>query len=589
MRRSKLLFSSILATVLGMGVIGGVLTTKNTKEVKQVEAATVSKDRIVLELEDQCWSTNDGRNATLHIWNISVDDSMEYDTTDLKSEFDAASAINDFETGHTGRSLNNDGSIDTGFTWDHQDGNNRYYVVNLPWYITGFTFKVKCGDAWSKYERTVTKRGSHMLYQYGSWNDFTTDITQDASGKSHSYNVTNYAITAASSGGVSSDGHTAQVKGNGGSYTTSGNYFPRQKISLKATAGTYSAFDHWSSGDDTSSATTFDYVGTAAKTYTATFSDTRSKFTVVFKDEDGTTLETKTNVYQGSSVSPTSTPTKADEGGKQFAFSKWVSSTGVDMTSSLANVQSDLTVYASYTITYKTGRYIAGNFPAGTEDDWKVSGGIYMTGTSNPGEYLGTVTLAFGDHFKSAYYNGTSLESYYGYSYVTANCGAYHYFTNNYQDNIVCYARGTYRMYFTDYDYGDSKKISLELVGSLNAEHLAALLMSFNVSEGYCGDNDRFPAMKTIFIGLTSAEQTTFKGYVSSETSQFKNAYDRYVAWASALGENPWAAGKLSVRFSVISGINPENTSTALIVIIASTVTILSVGGYFLLRRKKQK
>ena len=40
MRRSKLLFSSILATVLGMGVIGGVLTTKNTesKPVEKVEA-----------------------------------------------------------------------------------------------------------------------------------------------------------------------------------------------------------------------------------------------------------------------------------------------------------------------------------------------------------------------------------------------------------------------------------------------------------------------------------------------------------------------------------------------------------------------
>ena len=112
-----------------MGVLGGVIATKNTnsKPAEKVEAAIVSKDRIVLELEDQCWSTDSNRNATLHIWNISVDASMDYDTTDLKSEFEAASAINDFETGHTGKSLNDDGSIDTGFTWNHNDGNRRVY------------------------------------------------------------------------------------------------------------------------------------------------------------------------------------------------------------------------------------------------------------------------------------------------------------------------------------------------------------------------------------------------------------------------------------------------------------------------------
>ena len=38
MRRSKLLFSSILATVLGMGVIGGVVATRNSNIVEKVEA-----------------------------------------------------------------------------------------------------------------------------------------------------------------------------------------------------------------------------------------------------------------------------------------------------------------------------------------------------------------------------------------------------------------------------------------------------------------------------------------------------------------------------------------------------------------------
>ena len=587
MRRTKILFSSILATVLGMGVIGGVLTTKNTKSkpVEKVVAATVSKTRIVLELEDQCWSTSDSRDPIVHLWSISIDSTMEYDTDNLKNEMVSAGVVNDLEAGGAGvKQINDDGSIDTGMTWIKQENNKRYWSVNLPWYITGFTFKLHCGSYWSQFERTVTKRGSHMLYNYGSWDKWTTDLAQDTSSISNSYDVTNYTITAASSGGVSGDGHNAQVKGNGGSYTTSGNYFPRQKISLKATAGTYSAFDHWSSGNDTSSATTYDYVGTADKTYTATFSDTRQKFTVIFKDEDGTTLETKTNVYQGSSVSPTSIPTKPDEGGKQYTFSKWVSSTGVDMTSSLANVQSDLTVYASYTSSYKSGRYAVGNFGSCS---WGVDGAAYLPNTGT--QYEGQITVEFGDSFKIALYDGSALSSYFGYSWILESCGAYHYFSGDGDSDIEVYARGTYNIYFRDVEYAEGKKISIELASELNAEHLAAKLMSLGEWEGHCGDNDRFPAMKAIFLGLSSSEKTTFQGYASSGEAQFKNAYDRYTAWARALGENPWAEGKLSAAIRMFGSLSSEASNNLMIIVIISSVTVLSIGGYFFLRRKKEK
>ncbi|GEM_PF-4969355 len=579
--KRKLFLTTAFAALLGVGAFAGVASTKEASKVSVVEAASVSKTRIVLELEDQCWSTSDGRNPTLRIWDISVDASMEY-SSDVSAELNAASAINDFEAGATKRVINDDGSIDTGLTWIKEENSKRYWKVQLPWYITGFTFKLYCGSYWAGGENTVTKHGSHMLYNYGSWNSWNTSLVQDTSSLSNTYNVTNYTITAASSGGVSGDGHTAQVKGNGGSYATSGNYFPRQKISLKATAGTYSSFDHWSSGKSTSSATTYDYVGTAAKTYTATFADTRSKFTVTFKDEDGTTLETKSNVYQGSSVSPTSTPTKPDEGGKQYTFDKWRDAQGNDKTSALANVQSDLTVFASYTTSYKSGRYVVGKFG---DCDWGVEGAAWLPSTGS--QYEGQVQLEFGDVFKIAYYDGSDLSSYFGYSWILESCGAYHYFSGDGDSDITCYARGTYNIYFTDSEYASGKKISIELQGSLNAEHLAAKLMGMGENPGHCGDNDRFPAMKAVYLGLSSAEQTTFQGYVSSETAQFKNAYDRYTAWARALGENPWAEGKVSSAIALF-GEASKTTGTVIIVIAISAVSLAAIGGYFLFRKKKE-
>lgn len=270
MKRSKILFLSLFASFLAIAAFSGVLAAKNTQHVEKAEAASVSKSRIVVELEDQCWSTSDGRNPTLHIWDISVDSSMEYGD-DVSSELKSSSAINDFEAGATKRAINSDGSIDTGFTWIEEKNSKRYWKVQLPWYVTGFTFKIYCGSYWATDENTVTKRGSHMVYNYGSWNSWTTSLVQDASSQTNTYSVTNYTITAAKTGGQSGDGHNAQVKGNGGSYATSGNYFPRQKISLKATSGSISTFNHWSSGHDVNSAETYDYVGTANKTYTATF------------------------------------------------------------------------------------------------------------------------------------------------------------------------------------------------------------------------------------------------------------------------------------------------------------------------------
>ena len=56
MRRSKLLFSSILATVLGMGVIGGVAVTRNTNNVRKVEAESWVHNPTVYFVPSNNWA-----------------------------------------------------------------------------------------------------------------------------------------------------------------------------------------------------------------------------------------------------------------------------------------------------------------------------------------------------------------------------------------------------------------------------------------------------------------------------------------------------------------------------------------------------
>ena len=592
MKKARLLQLFSIITLAAAGVFG-VVSNKSSKKVETVEAAVVSKSRIVLELEDQCWATNDSRDPILHMWNISVDSTMEYDTSNLKNEMDAAGCIYDFEVGGANvRQLNSDGSIDTGLSWIKQENNKRYWSVYLPWYITGFTFKMHCGSYWASNELTVTKRGSHMVYIYGSWDNWSNSLAQDTSSKSNTYNVTNYAITTATSGGAPSSTNTAQVKGNGGSYVTSGNYFPRQKISLKATAGTYSAFDHWDYGNNTSSATTYDYVGHAAKTYTAHFSDTRSTFTVVFKDCDGTTLETKTNQFQGSSVSISTTPTRADEGSKVFTFNHWEDSNGNDKTSALADLQSNLTVYAVYSVSYKAGFYVYGDF--GVSPTWAVETAFLLTEFSEQSyawSAKATIYIPYGSVFKLRYYN---TAWYNDQEFDTRNLqndspAKYCYDCSRADWALQCYASGTYTIILHNFD-GQNKTFYINFENeSRTAEQLAAYLMSFgaNPQSGTCGDG-RFANAKNMFLNqLSSSEKNIFQGYHSDGNMQFRNAYNRYVAWAAALGENPWSSGSAN-NAAFLLRLNQEKSNSVAILIIISLISITSVGGYFFYKKRKE-
>lgn len=242
----------------------------------------------------------------------------------------------------------------------------------------------------------------------------------------------------------------------------------------------------------------------------------------------------------------------------------------------------ELNLYAQWNRVYSAGRYAVGDFDG---CNWGIEGAVELPNTGS--QYEGQITLSFGDEFKIYYYNGSSLSSDFGYSSVLESCGAYHYFSSGTNGNIKCYARGTYNLYFTDSEYATGKKISIELSGSKNAEHLAALLMGADTSSGTCRDNDKFPAMRSIYLNeLSDGEKTVFQGYASSSEDQFKNAYLRYTAWAKALGENPWANAKAN-QLTTLIGITSESASTTIIIVVVAVVSVAAVGGYFLFKKKK--
>ena len=248
-----------------------------------------------------------------------------------------------------------------------------------------------------------------------------------------------------------------------------------------------------------------------------------------------------------------------------------------------------VTLYAQWS-DYKKGRYIVGDFGSCS---WGIEGAVLMTynGTNQEWSITG-VTLNSGDSFKIAYYNGISFDgsSFVGYQTIITSCGGLFCFghTGEGDVNIECIAGGQYSFYYRDSGW-DDKHISIEITGeSRTAEQLAAKLMSFSESAGTCGNNDRFPAMKSMYLTkLSAGEKSKFQGFASSKVTLFKNGYDRYIAWAAALGQKPWEEGAVHEAFTPLSINDGGDGTTVALVVVMSVVSITAIGGFFFMKKKK--
>lgn len=274
--------------------------------------------------------------------------------------------------------------------------------------------------------------------------------------------------------------------------------------------------------------------------------------------------------------------TKADGTGTAYSNSALVTANTMSTASSTT-----LDLYAQWRPTYTDGEYVIGKFGS---CDWDIADAVLMdtNKSKDPWEFTKTVTFAYGDAFKLAYWtdSSSSLADYLGYSELIPTCGAFKYFGNDTADgNIVCYARGTYDIYSQKDSYGDGYSISIELNSecALNAEHLAAKLMGAGNTPGQC--EALFSDMKEIFLGLSPTEQVAFIAYENSEEDQFKDAYLRYVAWAAHLHQKPWEEGEIAPSQYVVSSTDSNN-----LIVIVSIVSLISAStlvGLIVIKRRR--
>ena len=204
---------------------------------------------------------------------------------------------------------------------------------------------------------------------------------------------------------------------------------------------------------------------TGDKTYTAQFSDSVNSYTIIWKNWDGSVLETDANVAYGSTPSyDGTTPTRANADGFSYTFSGW--------SPSLSVVRNDATYTAAYsqikigvnlTITYslynpKTNRLIETYTNEPTE-----MGNVSVSGTYDFNTYVDLFADPNeGYTFDGWYYEGLILSSDHNYKYmmwdqdITLEARfkyttySLHIFANHNENGLIMIKFGHYNTYVSE-------------------------------------------------------------------------------------------------------------------------------------------
>lgn len=274
---------------------------------------------------------------------------------------------------------------------------------------------------------------------------------------------------------------------------------------------------------------------------------------------------------------------------EDYVFDGWydAASGGNKVTSIARGTSGNITLYAHYRWNGAAARYIIGSFG---ESNWSPENGVIMIYDESKQEWSAQITLEEGDQFKVPYWNGSELiwdSNVDSYNALSPNAAAGYCFgdSGNPDHNFVCKASGTYTIYLSDVDYQGGGRMSVALNSEVTAEVLAAKINSFSATEGTCGNADRFPTVKAMFLELSSDEQEEFKSWANSTDPDKAAAYARYVAWATALGRSAWEedAPASARQFSN----STTNNSAMIIVITASLLATISFAAFIRLKKRK--
>jgi len=111
--------------------------------------------------------------------------------------------------------------------------------------------------------------------------------------------------------------------------------------------------------------------------------------------------------------------------------------------------------------------------------------------------------------------------------------------------------------------------------------------MDYVQNLGYCKDNEHhyYSSAKTAFNALNTHQRSLFTG-----NSAYTSEWARLSAWATANGESLNVSNQLAAN-NIINplAISTEGKSTLIIVLIVSLVGVSIIGGYFFIKKKKEK
>lgn len=222
--------------------------------------------------------------------------------------------------------------------------------------------------------------------------------------------------------------------------------------------------------------------------------------------------------------------------------------------------------------------YVVGTF--GGHDNWDVSSGIKLVSHSTD-EIKATIPLKAGDQFR--FYVDSYLDPNYETSSKLVLKSGITVDISKSGDNFVAGNTLTEGPYILYWSYA-AENWGLWIQSSVDTcDSLSCYIMQ-SETVGQCVT--KFPTAKTRYLAMGDADKASFQTLAATPGT----AAERYVQWASYLGQKPWEEGAASVspKTNTISTLNDSGTS-AWIIAVASLFSLTVLGSLVFYKKRRQK